>query len=160
MDLTLRQAMMDDIEMCSSLGKNSLIYERYFDEEGSFTKSVRRGIENGQLYVAITRQGEIAGLIKVLQKGFCGLYPYLALISVGEEYRGGGVGSFLLSAFEQMGIEAGARKVALMVSDFNHDAKKLYERRGYRTIGLIPDAAKDGIGEYLMLKDLSQGAPL
>ncbi len=154
MELTLRKATIEDVGACSILGLDSLIYERYFSEEGSFARSVQRGIEADQLYVAVTKQGEITGLIKVAPQGFCGLYPYLSLVSVGGAYRGMGVGSFLLSAFEKMGTDAGARKVALMVSDFNYAAKKLYERRGYKEIGLICDAAKDGIGEYLMIKDL------
>jgi ribosomal protein S18 acetylase RimI-like enzyme len=43
-------------------------------------------------------------------------------------------------------------KVFLVVADFNPEAKRLYERMGYRQVGAIPGLYRDGVTEYLMMK--------
>jgi len=43
-----------------------------------------------------------------------------------------------------------------MVSDFNLQAKALYERKGYSALGLIENAVHPGIGEWLMIKTLAR----
>ena len=48
-----------------------------------------------------------------------------------------------------------ARKVSLLVSGFNTDAQRFYRSHGYYEAGRIPSAAKEGIDEILMLKDLT-----
>lgn len=153
MELTLRIAEPRDGAECGSMDRDSLIHERYFSREGSFYQAVEKAIRDRQLYVAET-EGHLAGLMKILPKGFCGLFPYLSLVATAEQYRGQGVGSFLLDEFEEMSRKSGARKAALLVSDFNFRAKELYLRRGYLEIGLISGASKPEIGEYLMIKDL------
>jgi ribosomal protein S18 acetylase RimI-like enzyme len=92
--------------------------------------------------------------MKVSLRGFCGLYPYLGLIGVHADSRGLGVGGFLMSQLEKIALESGARRVTLMVSDFNEDAQRFYARLGYRKLGEIPDAVKEGITELVMIKDL------
>ena len=53
-----------------------------------------------------------------------------------------------------MALRAGARRVTLMVSDFNQRAQAFYRSRGYWLLGSLPDAVKPGIGELVMVKDL------
>ena len=92
--------------------------------------------------------------MRVVMTGFCGLYPYLSLIGVRDTFRGQGVGSFLMEHLEDMALRAGARRVTLMVSDFNQGAQAFYRSRGYWLLGSLPDAVKPGIGELVMVKDL------
>lgn len=151
---TLRAARAEDLAVCAAMDEGSLIHKYYFSRPGTLESVLRRAQAAGQLWLAAGPAGEAGGLIKVVPRGFCGLYPYLSLITVGESFRGKGVGRFLMDCFEDMGRADGARKAALLVSDFNAGARTMYLRRGYREIGLIPDAALDGVGEYLMIKDL------
>lgn len=140
---------------CEEIFLGSAIYERYFKGEGRLTSSLRRAAERGELYLARTEDGQLAGAMRVVMGGFCGLYPYLSLIGVRAAFRGRGVGSFLMDELEKLARQEGARRVSLMVSDFNADAQTFYRRRGYWLLGELPDAAKEGITELVMLKDLT-----
>lgn len=155
MQLTLEQAGAEHAERCVEIFRNSLIYERYFQETGRLESSLRRAADLGELYLALNGAGEYAGAMRVSLRGFCGLYPYLNLIGVRETFRGCGVGSFLLGHFERMSMESGSRRVTLMVSDFNLNAKNFYQAHGYWILGTLPDAVKAGIAESVMVKDLA-----
>ncbi|MDL2293898.1 GNAT family N-acetyltransferase [Ruminococcaceae bacterium OttesenSCG-928-D13] len=154
MALTLRKALPEDLTACTAVLEGSEILERYYAGEGVLARMLAKAEAEGQLYVAGDEAGSISGLLKLVPGGFCGLYPYIALLAVGGAYRGQGVGRFLLAQAEAMGTADGARKLALLVSDFNAAAKAMYQRCGFYEVGLIPEAARPGIGEYLMLKDL------
>lgn len=151
---TLRAARAEDLPACAGMDEGSLIHQYYFKRPGALEDVLRRAQSAGQLHLAVGPAGERGGLIKVAPRGFCGIYPYLSLITVSAAFRGQGVGRFLMDRFEEMGRGDGARKAALLVSDFNVGARNMYLRRGYREIGLIPDAVLDGVGEHLMIKDL------
>ena len=57
-------------------------------------------------------------------------------------------------------LPAGASSVsiqvyaAVVVADYNPDAKRFYERNGYQQVGKIPNLYRSGITEYMMAKDL------
>jgi ribosomal protein S18 acetylase RimI-like enzyme len=55
--------------------------------------------------------------------------------------------------FEKV-VSEGCSKVFLVVADFNPRAKQLYQRIGYKEVGKIPNLYKNGITEYLMMKEL------
>ena len=156
MDYKLRKALFKDINTCEEIARNSLLYERYFSAPGAISDFLSPCMSSdlGKVYLAVTRTGEAVALMEVLDKGFCGEYHYLGLLCVRDKYRGQGIGSWLLDKFEGMGRESGCRKAALFVSEFNEPAQKLYARHGYYKAGLIRNAVKDGINEFIMLKDL------
>lgn len=154
MKLHLEQSAAQPPEGCEEIFRNSAIYERYFKGEGRLENSLRRAAERGELYLARTEEGQLAGAMRVVMGGFCGLYPYLSLIGVRDTFRDKGVGSFLMDQLEKLARRNGSRRVSLMVSDFNTGAQAFYRRRGYWLLGELPDAAKAGITELVMLKDL------
>lgn len=141
-------------EGCVDIFLNSDIYTRYFAGT-DLHASLEKAAAAGQLYLVRDDAGRPVGAMKVLLRGFCGLYPYLSLIGVHADSRGLGVGGFLMAQLEQLSRESGARRVTLMVSDFNESAQRFYHRLGYRPLGTIPDAAKPGITEIVMIKDLT-----
>ncbi|HET7838984.1 MAG TPA: GNAT family N-acetyltransferase [Rectinemataceae bacterium] len=77
--------------------------------------------------------------------------PYLRLIAVDEAARGRQVGSALLAEFEARTARIG-RDWCLLVSDFNLPAQAFYGRHGYAKAGALPDFARPGITEILMVK--------
>ena len=154
MEWQLKKAVREDLEACLPVFQDSAIYERYFKGEGRLERSLATAVERGELHLAVTETGEIAGAMRVVPWGFCGLYPYLSLIGVRASFRGQGVGGWLMDRLEEMARTSGARRVTLMVSDFNGGAQRFYRARGYWHLGTLPDAAKPGIGELVMVKDL------
>ena len=145
MQLKLEQAGPECPEGCEEIFRNSLIYERYFQDPGRLEASLHRAAEQGELYLAVSESGELAGAMRIVMKGFCGLYPYLSLIGVRDGFRGRGVGGFLMEHLERLAREAGSRRVTLMVSDFNESAQQFYQARGYWRLGVLRDAVKPGI---------------
>lgn len=154
MKLELRKGTEQDVEACLPVFLDSAIYERYFRGDDRLERSPRGAAGRGELYLAVTEQGEIAGAMRVVLRGFCGLYPYLSLLGVKASFRGRQVGSWLMEQLEEMARASGASRVALMVSDFNTGAQKFYAGRGYWTLGSLPDAAKPGITELVLIKEV------
>lgn len=132
---------------------DSAIFERYFSD-GRLKNILPRAAGAGELYLALDENGRPVGAMRVSMRGFCGLYPYLSLIGVHAESRGLGVGAFLMGELERLAKDSGAKRVTLMVSDFNAGGIRFYERLGYWKLGELPDAAKAGITELVMIKDL------
>lgn len=63
---------------------------------------------------------------------------YIYSFRVRPAYRGVGVGSRLLEVAEQDLIRRGIRKVTLNVARDNRDARRFYERHGYRVVAPEP----------------------
>ncbi len=53
-------------------------------------------------------------------------------------------------------ISTGYSKIFLLVGDFNHGAREFYSKRGYQSIGLLPDFYVPGVNEYLLMKERNE----
>jgi ribosomal protein S18 acetylase RimI-like enzyme len=62
---------------------------------------------------------------------------YLDSLAVDGAYRGAGLGTRLIEAFERRAAELGERQAMLLVDRANVKARALYERLGYREDGSI-----------------------
>lgn len=154
-ELVLKRCGAERIDECIEVFRGSLIWERYFSEDNRLRRSLGKAAERGELWCAFTPEGDIAGAMRVVPRGFCGLYHYLALIGSSPAHRGRGAGRFLMNEFESMARADGCLRTCLLVSDFNLHAMEFYRSLGYWELGVIPDASKPGIAEHVMLKDLS-----
>lgn len=154
MELICRAGERADLSACCKVFAGSEIAERYFSVPGVLAHSLESALDAGELFVACGSAGEVLGVMRVRPRGFCGLYPYLALLGAAPEARGRGVGRFLLAQFEAAARAQGARRVTLMVSDFNEKAQGLYRTLGYWELGRLPDAVHAGITELVMVKEL------
>lgn len=110
MELICRAAAQADLPACCNVFADSEIYERYFSAPGALARSLENALNAGELYVACGSAGEVLGVMRIRAKGFCGLYPYLALIGAAPRARGRGVGHFLLAEFEAMARVQGASR--------------------------------------------------
>ena len=95
-------------------------------------------------------EGEIAGFVAVLPKGFAE-EPLLEYICIEENYRDQGLGTRLLTFFEQR-LFPSADNYYLLVSDINHKAKALYESLGYVQVGALSNYNLVDQTEYVMRK--------
>lgn len=103
-----------------------------------------------EVYVA-DAGGAVAGFIVLEMRGsFTG---YVKSIYVAPEWRGRGVGRTLMGYAEEH-IFKESPNVFICVSDFNTGARRLYERLGYETIGVLRDYVVRGHSEVLMRKSI------
>ncbi len=91
--------------------------------------------------------------------------PVLEWLGVAERHRNRGIGTALMGAAEELARSRGHDGLVLSVGVDNHGARRLYQRRGYREMGLEPQYLSwtyidpDGVerteGEYVtwMLKE-------
>ncbi len=101
-------------------------------------------------YVAI-EDGAVAGfLVLNMQGAFAG---YVQTICVAPHARRKGLGTALLRFAEER-VFRESPNVFLCVSDFNPDARRLYERLGYRSVGELTDYIVSGHAEILMRKTI------
>lgn len=139
---------------CVGVFANSSIWDRYFAGGDSLQRSLQTAAGRGELWCALDADDNIAGVMRIVPRGFCGLYHYLALIGVAPGARGQGVGRYMMGEFERMAAADGCRRASLLVSGFNEGARRFYRSLGYWELGVIPGASREGIDEHVMLKDL------
>lgn len=151
MDIRIEKGSLKYLSDCECALLNSELGRKYFEHEGSGKKAIIEGLEQGNLYVAISNN-KCVGFMFYIPNGIFHSFPLLHLISVKDEYRGKGIGKNLMSFLESLAFE-NANKIFLVVADFNPDAKHFYEKLGYRQVGEIPNLYRKGINEYLMMKE-------
>ncbi|MCM3660517.1 GNAT family N-acetyltransferase [Georgenia satyanarayanai] len=81
-----------------------------------------------------------------------GAVPEIGSLEVVPARRGEGIGSLLVAAAEQRVRERGAAAAAIVVAEDNRDARRLYERLGYRDTGAL--RSLDGGTGLLLLRVL------
>jgi ribosomal protein S18 acetylase RimI-like enzyme len=153
MKFIIRSMAGADTPVCAALVCNSSIGDRYGFTLPTLTEKLILALDSGgELFVAEI-DSEIAGFSWIDPRGAFSSAPYLRLIAVDENFRGNGVGSVLMHEFEMRTIDVG-RDYFLLVSDFNEGAIRFYEQHGYKKRGELPDFAKQGITEIIMVKSL------
>lgn len=84
-----------------------------------------------EVYLARDDAGLAGFLILCMTGAFVG---YIQTICIHPDRRGQGLGSRLVQFAEERILEE-SPNVFMCVSSFNHDARRLYERLGYRVVG-------------------------
>ncbi len=148
-DLLIEPARAGDDEWCARVMVATDPWLALGRDLARCLASVRR--PGGELFLA--RRGEARlGFILLHPTGMAG-QPYVALVAVAAEARGGGVGARLLAFAEARYPEA--RHIFLCVTNINTGARRLYERVGDRKVGEIPDFSGPGYSELIMHKRLA-----
>ena len=91
------------------------------------------------------------GLCWYFASGTLGLGGYLRLIAVSPKTQSKGIGKALLGAFEA-GVAKESRNAFLLVSSFNEDAQRFYERHGYLRVGTLPALVLADVDEHIYWK--------
>lgn len=149
MNIKIIKGNYEHLKDCEEALLKSSLGEHYFQSEGSAHKAIEEGLEQGTLFVAIV-QDICTGFMFYITNGAFHSYPYLHLVAVKDEYRDKGIGKQLVEYFEKI---SDRDKFFLVVADFNPDAKRFYENIGYRQVGEIPGLYREGITEYIMMKE-------
>ncbi len=152
MNIIITKADIMYLDDCKVALLRSRLGQEYFPSEEKAISALTEGITKEETFVAIDERRECLGFIWFIADGAFHSFPYLHIIAVKEEFRGLGIGKKLLSFFEEA-VFTNHSKVFLVVADFNPDAKRLYESLGYRQVGALPNLYKEGVTEYLMMKE-------
>ena len=156
--MVITQAHLKHLEDCKVALLKSKLGHEYFPSEEKAHAALTEGIIKEEIFVAVDEVGECLGFIWFTLAGAFHSFPYLHIIAVNEAFRRRGIGKRLLDFFEKA-VFTDSSKVFLVVADFNPEARRLYERLGYHQVGEIPSLYKEGVTEYLMMKerDLTKG---
>lgn len=101
-----------------------------------------------EVYVARDKSGIAGFLILCMTGAFIG---YVQTVCIDHRCRGEGLGSRLL-AFAEQRILRVSPNIFMCVSSFNHAARRLYERLGYKVVGELSDYLVPGHSEILLRK--------
>ena len=147
----IRICQLNELTECSFCLKKSLLEDNYFNDDEYKLSFIKEGVINNEIFV-LDENSKIKGFIRVDFKGMLGKYPLLRLIAVNSQYRNKGIGKKLLNYYEEIGFKK-EEKIFLLVSDFNINAKRLYEKIGYKGIGILSEVYKKEICEFVMMKE-------
>jgi len=131
------------------------LWQRYQLTIERASQNFENALERGDvLLVADAGADNIGcGFAWCLPQGGFGRSMYLRLIGVRQERARVGVGAALLRAAEEAALKV-SRELFLLVSDFNLDARRFYQRQGYQQIGAIPGYVLPDVTELLYWKQL------
>jgi ribosomal protein S18 acetylase RimI-like enzyme len=101
-----------------------------------------------EVYLARDETGLAGFLILCMTGSFVG---YIQTVCIDPTRRGQGLGSRLVEFAEQRILRV-SPNVFMCVSSFNDDARRLYERLGYKVVGELTDYIVRGHSEVLLRK--------
>lgn len=150
MNFTLVKGDMGRIDEYCAVFHDSKLYDTYFSQDDRLEKYLRRGIETGNLHIAMS-SGEPIAAIYMTMDGMADL-PCVHLLGVKKNYRGMGIGRDLLRIFIGVAEAQGVPNMFILTSHFNVRAKKLYQSMGFKSYCLLTDLLKKGVSEWLMMR--------
>jgi GNAT superfamily N-acetyltransferase len=159
--IRVRPMTVDDIPLVAAWMVQTPLWQRYHLTIDRTTRNFEDGFKRGDvLLVADAGADNIGcGFAWCLPQGGFGRSMYLRLIGVRQERARAGVGAALLRGAEDAALKVG-NELFLLVSDFNLDAQRFYQRQGYEQIGAIPGYVLPDVTELLYWKQLRNGAAI
>jgi ribosomal protein S18 acetylase RimI-like enzyme len=151
---TVRLGNITDLAECVQALAGSELAQYYFPDPEKTQKSLLEGVEKHEIYLIENAQQCVIGFFWLINNGIFHSYPYLHIIAIKAEYRGQGWGKSIMQYIEGTLLKD-RRKFFLVVASFNARAKKFYLDLGFIEVGAIPNLYRDGITEYLMMKEKS-----
>jgi ribosomal protein S18 acetylase RimI-like enzyme len=153
--MLVRLMIPDDIEILAAWIPSVPLWQRYHATAENVRGLLTRALEQGDLLLVADLPAHPAiGYALVVRDGAFNRSPYLRLIGVHPDQSGAGVGSALLTQAEAE-VRPNSREMFLLVSDFNTDAQRFYQRHGYEQVGAIPGYVVPDVAELLFWKRLN-----
>ena len=139
-----------------ALGVSSLpLMRRYSRTPETLAADFRAALERGESLLVWDENGAAKGILWFYPSGMfgTGVGGYLRLIALVPGATGGGLGAKLLAEFEAR-VAKDSRHAFLLVSDFNADAQRFYEKHGYTKVGSLPKLVRPDVDELIYWKKL------
>ena len=156
MQTRVRSMSADDIPTLADWVAQVPLWRRYQLNAEKARHQFEAALQQGDiLLVADCAEGARAcGFVWVMPQGGFG-HAYLRLIGVQPAYAGQGLGAALLAAAETRAAER-SPSMFLLVSDFNTEAQRFYQKHGYRPVGAIPAFVLPDVAERIFYKPLQR----
>ena len=135
--------------------ENSQLYNHYFKKGDLLDKCLTESLKAGRAFVAVDRKGEAVGYMSMSPSDpmVDGL-PCLTLLGVKDTMRGKGIGQMLLGFYIEVMKQVGFKECAIVVSDWNPRARKLYDSLGFKLRKSFDDPAVGGFMDHMLVRKL------
>ncbi len=133
-------SLLTDLDPWRRLGYSASDWERLFETP----------LQGPEAFV-IETGGSVVGIGVLRQRFLFG--DYLELFAIAASAQGRGLGQTFLAHLESV-VFRRAKNLFVCVSDFNHQARRFYERNGYTEIGPILHLLIPGSSEILLRKTI------
>ncbi len=150
----MRRARAADVPALARALARLPLMKRYGRTAARLAESLRTGLRKKEPIFVFDDGGPL-GLAWGVPGGGFGLGGYLKLLAVSPGAQGRGLGALLLAAFEADTFAKSAH-ACLLVSDFNTEAQRFYERHGYQRVGALPGLVVPGVAELVYWKKRSE----
>ena len=135
--------------------ENSQLYNRYFKKTDLLDQWLSCSLKKGEAYVAVNRSGEAVGWISIrLSDEMVDGLPNAQLLAVKDTQRGRGIGQMLLGFYIEVMKQVGFKECAIVVSDWNPRARKLYDSLGFKLRKSFDDPAVGGFMDHMLVRKL------
>ena len=155
-DVSIRPLMAPDIPLIAGWMVATPLWQRYRLTEANARSNLEQALSRADLLLVAdvnNENGQACGLAWCLRDGAFGRSAYLRILGVQDSHTGLGIGAALLSRAEQTAA-ASTTAMFLLVSDFNVEAQRFYQRQGYSQTGAIPGYVLPDVTELLYWKRL------
>lgn len=143
--VTVRIAELPDANTCFKFHKAIYDYHQEhvnfkLEPLGNLMGKIQADMKSGRTktVIASSKLGSLkedVGMIEIrIDRMATPVTAYITAVWVDEKSRGKGIASIMLSVVEAMAKKDGADIVSLNVFDFNTEAAKLYEKKGYKQV--------------------------
>lgn len=147
-----KKSDMDDI---ANIILTDKIGHAYYPNRSVLIKKLEHSIEQEEVFL-YRLNGQVEGIMWYMENGMFGVYPYLHIIIVREEYRSKGIGlkmmEFLQSKVEDNNRQLLLKKIFLLVNMNNQRAFEFYSRIGYERACELNQLFRKNKTEILMVK--------
>lgn len=149
--ITIRPMIWADVPAVAAILAGSLLWQRYGVTVESATQRLERGLATGATLAVAEVTGQVAGFVWYVADGAFQRSGYIMLLGVAPDAHGQGIGGALL-AHAETALFATSSSILLLVSDFNGEAQRFYQRLGYTQVGVLPDYVVPGVNELIYYK--------
>ncbi len=151
--MKIRQLRETDIDEVARIMSSTELWQRYGVDFESARKRFKQALRGKAHMFVAEIEGKVAGFLWYVPRGAFDRSGYIELIGIKNTYRGRGIGKALMEFVEK---EFNPDDIFLLVSDFNKEAQKFYEKLGFVKIGEIKDYVVKGITEFIYHKKRSE----
>jgi ribosomal protein S18 acetylase RimI-like enzyme len=157
--VSLRPMIKEDISIIASWLVTIPLYQRYQLSADGASALLEDALRNQDILLTADHDEKerACGIAWCIVGGAFARSVYLRLIGVRPDRHSAGIGSALLAGSETA-AKAFSHDLFLLVSDFNLDAQRFYQKYGYAQIGQIPSYVLPDVSELIYWKRLEESA--